>query len=396
MICKQYFYGDESDCKLQNQLNSMHSINRAPICKVIKNGYILPRIESPTAGSWGQGGVLKDDFSFVEESSDKWFGGKYIFDVNEVISTDFDVVYLGFLVPHWGIFLVDFLRRLYYLYDGDKKKKKLKIAFCGIGFDSGTFGGITEKCRSFFRLLDINDDDIIDVRTPMKFNTIYIPENGYEQDKYFFSTFLAPFDYAVKKVRNENSHNGYLGSEKIYLSRTHFKQKKEAGELFFERFFSDNGYLVLYPEELEIEQQIEYFSHARVIASIEGSVAHTILFSNSNTRQIIIRKQHKYLNPRQYLFNEMKDSLVSYIDCYYEPFKHFPINYDIGPFLILFNKNIRAFAKDNGYQYKKTFYIFNIMAAVRYFFLCIWQGALYVLNKKRKENVFSMLLRRWK
>ena len=92
----------------------------------------------------------------------------------------------------------------------------------------------------------------------------------------------------------------------------------------------------------------------------------------------------------------MKDSLVSYIDCYYEPFKHFPINYDIGPFLILFNKNIRAFAKDNGYKYKKTFYIYNLVAAVRYFLLCIWQGALYVLNKKRKENVFSMLLRRWK
>ncbi|MDD6232079.1 MAG: glycosyltransferase 61 family protein, partial [Frisingicoccus sp.] len=153
-------------------------------------------------------------------------------------------------------------------------------------------------------------------------------------------------------------------------SRTLFARNKEVGERIIEDFFRINGFQIVYPENLPVIEQISIIANAEIIASVEGTIAHNILFSSSGITQIIIRKQ-SWLNPRQVIFNQITNTKVIYIDCYKEPLKCYPQNYDEGPFLMLFTNNLLEFARKYNYKIKLRYFLSNIISIVSYLNLCI-------------------------
>ena len=157
---------------------------------------------------------------------------------------------------------------------------------------------------------------------------------------------------------------------KVYLSRTRFATYRESGETIIERFFQINGFNIIYPETLSFFQQILIYKDAEIIASIEGTIAHNILFSVNAKSQIIIKKQ-ELENSRQPWFNEMKKVPVKVINCYYEPIPGLPYSWDEGPFLILFNGNIKRFARENGMILPKGIVKANIKAILHYLHIAL-------------------------
>ena len=60
-------------------------------------------------------------------------------------------------------------------------------------------------------------------------------------------------------------------ADKIYISRRKTHKRKIANELEIERFFIDNGWSVMYLEEMSVREQIEVFRSAKYIVSPHGA-----------------------------------------------------------------------------------------------------------------------------
>lgn len=280
MMIKQYFYKSDISSTLTKKLSTSHQKIQTK-ADIIQNGIVLPRKEG-IGSSWGIGGVVDQDGNFVNSSAERGFGGKYEIDKNTIKDYQCEVIYLGYLIDHWGVFLVDFLRRIYWKFVNSTKRTKL--AFCGIGFKEGTYGSIDKNCRELFSLIGISDDDIIDIRIPSRFKKVIIPEPGYEYDAYYNPNFVLPYNIAAEKVLSTRQDEY---PELLYLSRMHFQKKKEAGERAIEYLFRKNGFTVIYPESLSVTEQISFFSQAKIIASIEGTIAHNVLFAQNAKNRLL-------------------------------------------------------------------------------------------------------------
>lgn len=340
---------------------------------LVPKGIILPP-KSHFSKIWGLGGVCDASGTFVEESIYRfYFGGKYDYSDAEVVDSSDEVIYLGHLIPHWGVFLVDYTRRLWFYYK--QHNPSIKLAFLGIKMKGGSLDSLGPLYQDFIRYSGIDLSSFVNITKVTKFKNVYVPSLGYDEDQKTYSLdFLITFNRIIDNVVNSNkvNRNVYNGDrcEKLYLSRTHFARSKEAGEDIIERFFSLNGFKVVYPEELSFVQQVLTFVDAKVIASVEGTIAHNVLFCQNATQQIIIRKQ-KLENWRQSWFNQMRHVHITYVECYCEPFPNIPFDWDTGPFLMLFNKNLKCFAVQNGMRMPSRIWFANLKAICHYLSLVL-------------------------
>lgn len=342
--------------------------------KCFSNGILLPP-KKDKAKDWGLGGVVDGNGNFVEDSVYRfYFGGYYSFDENSVVESNDEVIYLGHLIPHWGVFLVDFTRRIWYYYKA--KNPNVKLAFFGINMPEGGFNSMESIYHEFFDLADINEASIIDVKQITRFKTVYVPEMGYDEDqKKYFEDYLNPFQRIAVNLQNrikDLNHplHTFKTYQKVYLSRTRFATFREAGENIIESFFELNGFKVIYPETLSFLEKVLVFSNAEEIASIEGTTAHCVLFATKARKQYIIRKQ-SLENSRQPWFNKMMDVPVIHLNCFYEPIPGLPYSWDEGPFLMLFNKNMRRFAIENGMKLPNGILKANTKAILHYLHIAL-------------------------
>lgn len=363
-INNQYLFDIPSSRKILGQLSETHEKKDAPYLLKIENGIVLPRKFVKANGKTiSLGGVLNENKTFVSESREYDFGGGYEVNDEEIEKVDEEVIYLGRGFPHYGVVMIDLIRRLYFKYTDEGKN--LRLCYCGIYSDQGTFGRADARSWELLNNMGIRREDVIDIRSPMQFKKIYVPEPGFEYEKYYHKEFLVPYKVISDKAEIRNA-------KKIYLSRKKMGNTKEAGEGIIEKFFSINGFEIIYPDEIGIPEQAAWLKGADVIASVEGTASHNILFCRPGTSQIVIRKYTR-IEPRHFLFNELMDSPVTYIDCMCNFVRGFPRHYDIGPFCMMFNKNIRKFARDNGMKLPFGWFFANIATAVNYCRMCLIQ-----------------------
>lgn len=334
--------------------------------QAVQDGIVLP-FKQGGKKPYGLGGVLDEGGRFIGQSEDESFGGPYEFDEAELLESDDEVLFLGYTISHWGTFLVDFTRRLWGIFE---LPGSVKVAFCGVGFEKGTFGANEERCYEFLKHLGLDRASVIDVRNPTRFKRVYVPQLGWKRKEWIAPEYALTFRKARESLLASSRGKRDLPG-KVYLSRTRFRPRKEHGEAVIERCFSSNGFEVIHPETLSLDEQMLIFSHADVIASLEGTVAHNILFAKPEAKQVIIRKQSE-VNERQPLFNRVVGEDATYIDCFYEPFPCYPISHDDGPFLLLFNRNLKQFLRDNDMAYSPTAALGNVLSLARYLVTCLW------------------------
>ena len=95
------------------------------------------------------------------------------------------VLYLGEIhTGHWGNFFIDNISRLWYFIQSNKK---IKIAYCGRNFKEGTFGNASNNAFHLLSLFGISRDDFIDVRKPMQFNQVIVPQKSFIHHEYVTS-----------------------------------------------------------------------------------------------------------------------------------------------------------------------------------------------------------------
>lgn len=308
-----------------------------------ENGVILPRKEiEEDYPMWGLGGVCDEKNEFVKESfyDGDWatHGGKYEWNEEEFINDD--VVYIGMFYAHWGHFLVDLSNRFWAIPKIIKENPNIKIAYLGEETPQG-------NNLRFFNLLGVKKEQLFHIEKPTRFKKVYVPEQSFKPNTWFTDEFVEGFSYiANQAIASSYDFSRVRGIDKVYFTRRSYQKavSSEFGEEFFEEYFKFNGYTVLSPEKLELEEQIYLWNKADSIACINGAITQNILFCcNKDLKWIVLNKTSIFHeNPRFFQYTRGVEG--HFLNVFNEPFKRYPKSLGEGPFLLQYTDEFIDFA----------------------------------------------------
>lgn len=309
------------------------------------------------------------------ESSKELFKKGYVENA-EVINEK--VVYLGQIRNHWGSFLFDSITRLWYLKENPTLSK---YVFLKTNVESGE---IHENCLHFLELYGISKEQVYFIDKPTWLSEVIVPDLSLYPFEKWNNKYLDTIFYVVDQA----SISADLEYEKVYFSRAKFskKYKSDFGNELICDFFRINGFKIIYPEELTLDEQISVVNQCKVFASVCGAGAHNVIFSKNRPQTVLVKRMNGY-QEHQWFFDEMAGvEPVTYIDAYCEPFKHIYRTTMGGPYLFLINKNIRLYAKDNNMKLPKRWPIRNVFAFIRYSVACV-KSVGFRLKKRIQRNI---------
>lgn len=248
--------------------------NHPSFCSV-KNGYILPEFKD----DWIlQGGVCNNEKQFLQNSITKYNAGKDFLPVEYIEHLDNSpkihetVIYGGYLFKHYGHFLIEGTTRLWFYILHNQNNRR--IAF------SVNDKNLPQFMKDFFRLLGITDDMMLLIDKPTQFDNIIIPEmSSFIGGNFYPKEFLLPFNIISTKVKSKKILKCYL-SYKDYKSNIY-------GEDIFEKLFKDNGFLVVNPEKLTLEEQISLYKDCNFFAGCNGTCILNCLWSQAKNLKVL-------------------------------------------------------------------------------------------------------------
>ena len=323
---------------LKKWCNFPVEVRNAPDIWQGQHATILPLRRDPSFGLlFGKGGVVDEQGNYVELSA---IPGRvqYAYPYENAIYKDEKVVYCGYLVNHWGHFLIEGVTRLWYFMENDPTVDKY-VFFV----DENEQREIKGNYRIFLELLKIWDKLEI-ITAPTTYREVIVPELGIHMRTAYTPKLLKVFDAIADNVVADPSWDI---PEKIYFSRSQFQKglQFEFGFAALDNFFEKNGYKVLYPEKVPLDQMIHYIRNCSVVASLSGSLPHNMLFANQG-QKIEIVERLVISDDNQTDVNKMRELHVTYIDA---NIPVYTIDF-VGPFIMGYTPELQRFAQDHGYQ----------------------------------------------
>lgn len=305
---------------------------------------ILPLREIPNEGLlFGRGGVVDNQGQYVAMSGiSTRIWNRY--DFESPVYRDEKVVYCGYLVNHWGHFLVEATTRLWYVLENDPTVDKYVFFL-----DENEQREIKGNYQEFFRLLKIWDKLEI-VNTPTTYREVIVPEISFQCMSFYSQKYLNMFDAIADNVTVDPAWNP---AEKIFFTRSSFAKgnRLEFGLDCLDDFFRRNGYQVLAPESLTLSQMIFFIRNASQIATISGSAHHNMIFANPGQKLTILERLVINID-YQVGINHMRQLDVTPIDA---NFHLYPID-TAGPLMVGCNHILEQYIADNGLQPPEEFY----------------------------------------
>lgn len=300
------------------------------------NATILP-LRKDSRVQFGLGGVVDADGRYVELSA---IIGRvqfaYAFQNPEY--RDEKVVYCGYMIHHWGHFLIEAVCRLWYFLEKDETIDRYVFFL-----DENEQREIKGNYREFLELLGIWDK-VEFINRPTTFREVLVPELALKCMTYYSPKLRNMFDVIAENVVPDPS---WKPLEKIYYSRGQLTKgiPFEFGYDMLDAFFAQNGYTVLYPEKVPLSQMIFYIRNCKVVASLSGSLPHNMLFAK-NGQTVEILERCTINTDNQVDVNRIRELHVIPIDA---NIPIYPINF-VGPFIMGYTPELQRFAEDNGYS----------------------------------------------
>lgn len=294
-------------------------------CVTVDNGIILPlrKTDIPALDAIYEGGVCDESFKFIAGHI-RYNNGKYnnletvrSYKSNDVGYLDEEVVYMGTAFHHFGHFLLESLNRLWWIVKN--RMFDIKVVFLKNKIFESPFLELLE-------LVGIKKENIVFLESPTKFRSVIIPD----QSLCFFDSYhqelVLPYEEMLKKITPSNYG-------KIYLSRTQFRKKDCINEEYFEEFYREMGYKIIYPEQLNIKEQISLVSGADEIVSTIGTISHLALFAKKGARITSLLRSRTAFSTAQTIINQSKELNYTFVDvtCNFLPHRYSANCYYIGP-----------------------------------------------------------------
>ena len=338
--------------------HNMCCLDRPMAVETVNRGIVLPRKEAIDGPMWGLGGVCDESGAFVPLSAydGGWatHGGAYPYEEPEYV--DEDVVYFGLFFQHWGHFLVDLLGRMWFIARFGRKK----VAYLGEEEPAGNF----LEC---FRLLGLEEEDLIHVTRPLRFRSVTVPEFSCKSCEWYSPEYRDIFDTMIANAQPQE-----IDGKKIYFSRLSFGRGKEVGERQIADWALANGFTAVAPEKLTVTQQIAIWNGAEEILCLDGSIPISVAFSRKESLRLTVLHKTSLEHLNLELFLLMRPCRVTLLDAYREPFRGYPENIGAGPFLLEIGDDILRHSQE---QSMTVPYTKGQLARVRFFnnFLLLWK-----------------------
>ena len=296
---------------------------------------ILPLRKEPTL-QFGLGGVVDSQGDYLAMSGIPGridFG--YSFDNSEY--KDQKVVYCGYMINHWGHFLIEAVCRLWYFLENDQTIDQYVFFL-----DENEKREIKGNYREFLKLLGIWDK-VVFINKPTTYREVLVPELSLKCRTYYSPKYREMFDIIAENAVPDPS---WQPREKIYYSRSQLTKgiPFEFGFDMLDDFFSKNDYTVLYPEKVPLGQMIFYIRNAKVVASLSGTLPHNMLFAKNGQRVEILERCVINID-NQVDVNQIRELNVVNIDA---NIPIYTINF-VGPFIMGYTPELQRFAEDNGF-----------------------------------------------
>lgn len=274
-------------------------------------------------------GVLNSDREYVPDTG---MAEMRFVDLNlpdEIPFVDKTVIWGGLLIPHYGHFLLQSTTRLYYYLKN--RDKNIPIAFAV--FDNE----LPKYMSDFFNLLNIPPEHLILVDRPTQFKNVICPPLSSVYYRDWTKDFVLPFSEAAKNIRP-------APYKKVFFSRRHWNGlAKCLGEDSLEKVFNGNGFHSVEMQNLSLREQISIIKGAEVLAGINGTAFHNILFGEKGKRIILLNRNEEY--DSQYIVNEAVEAECFVVQAYENPL---PVNHPHGPFIVGVTRYVKSFLKDFG------------------------------------------------
>ncbi|MCR4754331.1 MAG: glycosyltransferase family 61 protein [Lachnospiraceae bacterium] len=335
-----------------------------PGIRIIHNGIVLPKSDLYAM----RGGVTDENGEFVKESSVDHEGTfMRIIGGYDIAATDVDesrrkeeVIYLGYFLRHWGHFLMDCSTRMWILLDDQYKDCKIVFPNHPGVIRDGNYD-------RFLELLGVNENRIVSIDRPTRFKEVIVPDEGRLSSKNIHSgKWYAIFDKVVENAQYDKKNI----PKKVYFSRSRFG-KPELGEEEIQRNFEINGYAVVYPERLSLDEQIGIFQCAEEVVSQNSSICMNVVFAKEGLKWLIINKYSAiHDNFTELRYRKKLD--LTYIDAYSDRFNKYGNMIGTMPYLVSFNENLKRYFMDHSMGYETFGVGYRIKNVVVYLWKCSW------------------------
>ena len=288
---KKQFYIRRSD-NWKNNFKKNELINNIKLnISEYDNAIIMP-----PKGKNGGVGILKDSSSypnivagFIRDiKTPPHFGGfygTYEVDLKKIKFIDKSVIFGGVLVGHFGHFILESMCRLWYILKNPKDNRTI-VFIVSLGKK--------KWFNDFFHLLGIEQERILIIEEVTQFSHITIPDESIHAWSFCHgSNYVVPYEIIVSNLPKIN-----FVYKKIYLSRSKVKDSQliTIGEEFFENFYEKQGFKIIYPETLPVNEQINLIAHADEVVCSMGTLAHFMMFAKKSTRfHLLLRSPYEIL-----------------------------------------------------------------------------------------------------
>ena len=342
----KYIYNLTQYSKYQEFISDLPRYEKCVEVKEIVNGIILPSVYGGSL-YWGKGGVITNTGELIDSSTVPGaFGGVYDISNKDIEYRNETVLFCGIMPLHWGHFIIDYLSRLWVI---PTVNDNIRIAYFNRYFD-GNVGGNYEKC---LKLLGIQPDRLLKIDRPTQFCKVLVPEAAMAYAYSFDSLRYKSVINLIKKNALSEAHQRELKEKKkIYFSRTHFSNR-DVGEWEIEKGFKENGFEILYPEQLSVVEQIFYISNAEILVSLSGTIPHNFIFANKEAK-IIILNRFPITHYPQYQLNYVFNLDVEWIDVYNKWYLLHQTNYGSPKIWVEFSPCLRRYFEDNSLAIPKV------------------------------------------
>lgn len=243
-------------------------------------------------------GVFDSKFRFVKSSRQmRKNNGQFIpkFNHQDIPCMDVDAVFVGNVFPQFGHFLLEHMNRAYAALD--KKYKNAKFVL----INNKDINPVPNYMFRLLELLGVKRENILILNQTTRFRNVYVPAQGFNIPVYSSRAFGETYNAIARAVKSPKQT-----FEKIYVSRTAMQLRKTYGEIVVQKIFEKNGYKIIYPEKLSLDEQIGLIKNARVLAGCAGTALHLALFMKPGGTVVQIKrnKQAKCNADIQNLIND--------------------------------------------------------------------------------------------
>ncbi len=224
-------------------------------------------------------------------------------DVAEVISEP--MIFGGHFSPHYGHFLTSTLSRFWWVPKHDRAGRRILI----LNQEPAAAHFAKAYVSAWFDALDLHVADFVAFDRPIRFASLTIPAASFEENNLAHTAFGELGNEIGNRLtaarRDDSLPPAYLSKSKLSSGINRFVNEPE-----FEARLAQHGFDIVYPENLEIADQIAVFKRYPIVCATNGSALHTGIFSSRN--RLVVLNSGDEVCSNQILFDKANANEAEY------------------------------------------------------------------------------------